>query len=56
MGYLHVPIVKAAAPTTYYLPATIPTYSISDLYMGTVNVSFSNPMADKALLKYNMPY
>lgn len=56
MGYLHVPIVKTATATLYDLPGTIPTYSISDLFMGTVNVAFSNPMADKALLKYNMPY
>jgi len=39
MGYFHIPVTKTANPTMYDLPGTIPTYSISNLYMGTVNIT-----------------
>jgi len=56
MGYLLYPIVKAANPTFYDSPAALGTYSIQDVFMGTVNISYANPMADNALMKYDIPY
>jgi hypothetical protein len=56
MGYFHIPIAKSANATMYDLPATMPTYTISDLFMGTVNISYANPMADKSLMKYDIPF
>ncbi len=56
MGYLLYPIAKAANATFYDSPAALGTYSIQDLFMGTVNISYANPMADSALMKYDIPY
>jgi len=56
MGYFHVGVVKTANATMYDLPAVLPTYSISSLYMGTVNISYANPMTDKSLMKYDIPF
>jgi hypothetical protein len=39
MGYMHNGVVKTADGPKYNVPATLPVYSISDLYMGTVNIS-----------------
>jgi len=56
MGYMHLPIVKTVGDTTYYVPTVMPNYSISDLFMGTVNISLANPMADKSLMKYDLAF
>lgn len=56
MGYLHIPVTKTANDTMYNLPASIPTYSISDLFMGTVNISYADPMADSSLMKFDIPF
>ncbi len=56
MGYFHLGVTKTTNDTMYNLPATLPTYSISNLYMGTVNISYANPMADKSLMKYDIPF
>jgi hypothetical protein len=57
MGYMHNGAEKTteADRPKYNVPATIPTYSISDLYMGTVNISYANPMADNSL-KMDFPF
>ena len=40
----------------YNLPAALPVYSISDLFMGTVNISYADPMADASLMKFDIPF
>jgi hypothetical protein len=58
MGYMVIPIAKTTAnrTTAENIPATLPTYSIQDVFVGTVNISYGNPMADNALMKYDIPY
>ena len=56
MGYLLYPVAKSANATYYDSPAALGTYSIQDLFMGTVNISYANPMNDSALMKYDIPY
>jgi hypothetical protein len=34
----------------------MPVYSIGDLFVGTVNISYANPMADKSLMKMDLPF
>jgi hypothetical protein len=56
MGYMQNGTAKSADGPKYNVPAIIPVYSISDLYVGTVNLSYANPMADKSLMKMDFPF
>jgi len=40
----------------FNLPVAMPVYSIKDVYCGVVNITYSNPMNDRALVKNDIPY
>jgi hypothetical protein len=57
MSYMHLSVAKEGATAPEYnLPVTIPTYSIKDVFCGVVNITYSNPMNDRALIKNDIPY
>ena len=58
MSYWNTGIVKTGGTLLeeFNLPTSMPTYSISKVYCGVVNITYSNPMNDRALVKNDIPY
>lgn len=58
MSYMNTGIEKTGDNILreYNLPLTMPTYSIKDVFCGVVNITYSDPMSDRALMKNDIPY